>query len=400
MKNEMKKAACGFMAAAVCLSGCGKLDGTQTVLTVNDSTLTLGTANVALRYQQSQMYSYYSQMYAMYGMTMDELWDTEVEVSEASETSETSGTSEASEASEASGSSVAEEAEDTGTGKTTTYGEQFKDSCLDNLTDMLLLAEHMGEYGVEFTEEDQAAAEDAAAAFVEANDGDILEADGITAEDVAEYLRLLTIQSRMFDPMVADVDTEVSDEEAKQSTITYISVLNSTYETDSDEEDADTEETEEEKSAAAKAQAKEVAERIYDAVKNSPADTDLTEVVAAIDADATVSTSTYGSTESSTGLDEAVREAADTLSDGEFYDGVIELDNAYWIIRMDAVLDREATDAEKENIVSTRKSDLYQEILDGWNDAASTTVNTSVWKKVKVTDSVVYTIKAAESTEE
>lgn len=400
MKNKMKKAACGFMAAAVCLSGCGKLDGTQTVLTVNDSTLTLGTANVALRYQQSQMYSYYSQMYAMYGMAMDELWDTEVEESTASEASEASETSEAS---EASGSSVAEEAEDTGTGKTTTYGEQFKDSCMDGLTDMLLLAEHMGEYGVEFTEEDQAAAEDAAAAFVEANDGDILEADGITAEDVAEYLRLLTIKDRMFDPMVADVDTEVSDEEAKQSTITYISVLNSTYETDSDEEDADTEETEEEKeekSAAAKAQAKEVAENIYDAVKNSPADAELKDVVAAIDADATVSTSTYGSTESSTGLDEAVREAADTLSDGEFYDGVIELDNSYWIIRMDAVVDREATDKEKENIVSTRKTELYQDILEGWRDAASTTVNTSVWKKVKVTDSVVYTIKAAESTEE
>ena len=107
MKKKQLMVTCGILAAALCLGGCGKIDGTQTVLTVNEDTVSMGAAMFDLRYQQAEMYSYYEQMYAMYGMKMDGYWSTET-TDTSSETSETSEASETSETSAAS--SVSSEA--------------------------------------------------------------------------------------------------------------------------------------------------------------------------------------------------------------------------------------------------------------------------------------------------
>lgn len=393
MKKKHVKTMCGLLTAAVCLAGCGNkaLDGTQTVLTVNGTELSLGTAMFGLRYQQSELQSYYTMMYSMSGMSMGALWDEPVNgssaASEASEASETSVASEASEASaaseasEASESSASDEASSSSeTKKNQTYGDQFKDTCMDSLADMLLLQEHMEEFSVVFGEEDQAAADKAAEAFVAANDEELLKQNGITAANVAEYLKLYTIQQRMHDPMVADVDKEVSDEEAAQSKITYVRLA--TSETDED---------------SVKEEKKAHAEEILSAIQGQAdvASADMEALAKSVDENAYTTDYSYGADEGN--LAEAVRTAADTLGDGELYGSVIEADGVYYIVRMDAKLDRESTDQEKENIISEREDTLYQEKLDGWKDAAEVTVNEKIWKKVKVTDSYIYTVKQAES---
>ena len=390
MKKKYVKTMCGLLTAAVCLSGCGNkaLDGSQTVLTVNGTEISLGTAMFNLRYQQSEMQSYYTAMNTMYGIDMGELWDRPAtdssQADEASETSEASAASEASESSAASeASETSETTESSGsseTKKNQTYGEQFKDTCMDSLTDMLLLQEHMEEFSVVFSEEDQKAVDQAAEAFVKANDEEVLRQNGITAANVAEYLKLYTIQQRMHDPMVADVDKEVSDEEAAQSKITYVRLTTS-------EEDED----------SVKEEKKAHAEEILKALQAQPdvASADMDALSSPIDENAFTTDYTYGA--DNTYLAEAVRTAADTLNDGELYGSVIEDDGAYYVVRMDAKLDRESTDQEKENIISEREDALYQEKLDAWHDAAEVTVNEKLWKRVKVTDSYLYTAKQAES---
>ena len=39
-----------------------------------------------------------------------------------------------------------------------------------------------------------------------------------------QYLELQTYKSRMHDPLIADVDKDVSDEEAQQSSFDYVSI--------------------------------------------------------------------------------------------------------------------------------------------------------------------------------
>lgn len=385
MKKKHVKTMCGLLTAAVCLAGCGNKapDGSQTVLTVNGTEASLGTAMFSLRYQQAEMQSYYTMMYSMYGANMGALWDEPVNgssaSSEASEASEAG--SSAGEASEASEASAANEASGSSeTKKNQTYGDQFKDTCMDSLRDMLLLQEHMDEFSVVFSEEDQAAADKAAEAFVAANDEELLRQNGITAANVAEYLKLYTIQQRMHDPMVADVDKEVSDEEAAQSKITYVRLAASETDEDSVKEEK-------------KAHAEEILSTLQG--QADVASADMEALAKSIDENAYTTDYSYGADNES--LAEAVRTAADTLGHGELYGSVIEADGAYYVVRMDAKLDRESTDQEKENIISEREDTLYQEKLDGWKDAAEVTVNEKIWKKVKVTDSYIYTVKQAES---
>ncbi len=413
MKKKQLMVTCGILAAALCFGGCGKIDGTQTVLTVNEDTVSMGAAMFDLRYQQAEMYSYYEQMYAMYGMKMDGYWSTETtdtssEDSEASETSETSETSAASETSEASTTSEASETSETSSaasetaessttdsGKKITYGQQFKNSVMDSLTDMVLLSQHADEYGVSVSDEDETAIKEAAQKFVDDNDADMLAKNGITADSVAEYMRLYTIYARMQDPMVADVDTNVSDDEAKKSTITYVRIKEDTSSsTDSSEDTSSTEETQTKKFDSLKDEAQAVLDRLKQ--ESDIANADIETIAQEVGDDTFTVQVSYDADDMV--YDSKLKEAANTLSDGQLYDGVIEgADGNYYLVRMDSVLDREKTDANKETIVSNRKSDAYDQIVAGWKDAAEITVNESLWKKATVEDAEQYRTKTEDS---
>lgn len=383
MKKKQLMAVCGILAAALCFGGCGKVDGTQTVLTVNDDQISMGTALFDLRYQQAEMFSYYEQMYQMYGMEMDGYWSTETSAS-AGETSETSEISETSETEETSSSA-----------EKTTYGEQFKDDVMETLTNMVLMSQHAQEYGVVISEEDEAAIKEAAQKFVDDNDAQILEKNGIDVQNVQEYMRLYTIFARMQEPMVADVDTEVSDEEAKKSTVTYVRIKEA--EDTSSEEGSETEEAEEKKFASLKDEAQAVLDRLKQEADIATADI---EAIASEVGDDTFTAQVSYDAEDLV-YDAKMKEAANTLSDGQLYDGVIEgEDGNYYLVRMDSVLDREKTDENKETILENRKSDAYDALLKQWKDESSVTVNTSLWKKVKVQDSEQYRVKEVPETEE
>jgi hypothetical protein len=182
------------------------------------------------------------------------------------------------------------------------------------------------------------------------------------------------------------VDTDVSDDEAKQSTITYARI-NLTTQNDS----GDTVSVDDDAKAKYKTTMEELLKEIQKA--DDPATTDITSQAKALDSDNIVSsTLSYGSDD--TTLPDAVKEAAATLQDGEVYDGVIDTGDYYYIIRMDAVLDRDATDSKKESIVSDRKQTAYNDLLKSWTDAADVTL-TKAWDKLEVTDKDGYTVYVA-----
>ena len=46
--------------------------------------------------------------------------------------------------------------------------------------------------------------------------------------------------------------------------------------------------------------------------------------------------------------------------------GLIETDNALYIVRLDSETDKEATEKNKETIIEQRKTDHYNEVLEKW----------------------------------
>ena len=346
MKNLKVKAVCVMLSASMAamgLTGCGSdnVDGTKTAVTVNDESITLGQANFMLRYQQATMYNYYSKMYSMYGMQMpSEMYD--------------------------------KEGDD---GKTT--GETFKEQSLDTIEKELLMRQHAEEYGISLTDEEKQQAKEAAQAFADKNGDDVMKKLHATVEDIQDALELYVIQTRIYDPIIADVDTEVSDEEAKQTSISYITVSTAGTEKDDDGKTIDL--TDEEKAAK-----KEIAQRFLDLLKES-------EVSYLTSSETSFGTGSEKDDDDTCSLGDKVAEEAAKLKDGEYYDGVIEGDDAYYVIRVDKAFDEDKTESRRQTIISNRKSDKYNDTLDGWVKESDIKV-ASNWKKLEVTDADLYTM--------
>lgn len=265
---------------------------------------------------------------------------------------------------------------------------------MDTIKTLYVLKAHAEEYGVTISEEDQAKIEEAAKAFMEANEKSVLEELAVSESDLVTYLELMTYRQRMREPMVADVDQEVSDEEANQTRITMVQV--STAGTEQDEDGNTIDLTDEEK-----AEKKEVAENILEKIAESdnPAEADVSALAQEVDDSASVTTpafTTAGSEDDT--LDQSVIDAALELEEGEVAPEVIEGEDAYFVVRLDKMYDEEATENKKASIISEREQEAYDKLLEEWEEAAEMKVEESVWKKIKVTDSKSFTYKAEEQT--
>ena len=195
-----------FCLAASSLAGCGKkknLDTTAAIATLDGEEIPAGLANFLLRYQQAGFEVYYgSFLKAYYG----DVWNSDL----------------------------------TGSGEA--YGVEFKEEAMEELEKLLLAEKHMADYGVELTDEEKAAITDAAKEFIEENSEETLEVMSATQETVERFLTLYAIQAKVEVGMSADVDTEVSDEEAAQRTVSFVSFSQKTQEEEEASTEADTEE--------------------------------------------------------------------------------------------------------------------------------------------------------------
>ena len=404
-KRILAAGMCASMAMGL-LTGCSSSND-EVVAKMGDTKLTLGEANFMLRYSQAQTQSYLG---AMFG----------------------------------EGTNVFQQ-DLTGSGQA--YGETVKESVLNDLKDMTILEQHMSDYNVELTDEDKAAIEEAAKQFIADNSKDVLKEMSATEETVSRILTLYTIQSKMETAIEADVDTEVSDEEAAQKTIQY--AYFTIPETESETEDAteaasadesetetgteavseteteteaasesetvaeteteatseteavseaaseetseDTTESETEESAEKK-ETREKVQGIIDAVQGGET---LEDAVKAVDESKSLTSYSYGADEET--LNENLKNAADTLSDGEIASEPVEGENGFYVVQMVSTFDRDATDQKKEEIIKDRKKELYDNKIAEW-DTESFDINEKVWDKVTFEE--IFTLKQEETESE
>jgi foldase protein PrsA len=69
------------------------------------------------------------------------------------------------------------------------------------------------------------------------------------------------------------------------------------------------------------------------------------------------------------------------LSEGELT-GVVEGEDNYYVARLDAETDEEATESTRESIISQRQSDHYDEVLEGYEEEHEWVLNEKTWAKV------------------
>ena len=240
MKSVFRKAAALGLVLVMCgtsLTGCGskketKIDGSKKLMTVNGEDVNLGVGSFFARFEQARLY----QLYTMYfGMT----------------------------------SNIFDSVDDEESG--TTYGETLKDGVLEDLKKMVVISQHAEEYGVSLTDEQKTQIDEAAQAYIDGNDEAVRDKIGATKEDVVSLMTMQTIQSLMMDPIVKDVDTEVSDEEAQQTSVTYIPVAVEEEEEAAEAEAASEAEAAESEAASAAEAAESEAASVAEAAESEAA---------------------------------------------------------------------------------------------------------------------------------
>ena len=218
------------------------------------------------------------------------------------------------------------------------------------------------------TEEDTKAIEEVAKKFDEDNALEEKEAVSGYKKYIEEYLELVTIQSRMDPKMKEGVNEDVSDEEAAQKSMKYVYFPYSTTDADGNTKDL----TEDEKK-----ELKKTAQTFADTLKASETkDIDALAQKSGYE----VKTTTFDSESTAPNAD--LVKALDALTtEGDVTD-VIESDYGIYVGKLTSLLDREATDTEKTNIVAQRKQEQYDSLLADWRKETEITENKKVWNKI------------------
>lgn len=173
MKFQKIMAATAVLAAfSLTLTGCGKVNSTETVATINGTEISAGLVNLKAQITAA---SYDTYMASYYGADM---WSQEL------------------------GSTEGE-----------TLADDVRRSALEEVELQYLLAEHMDEYGVALSDGDLAAIESSTAKFLADNDEKALSIMTADEDTVREMFRLTAIETRMEDAIKDTADSEVTEEE-------------------------------------------------------------------------------------------------------------------------------------------------------------------------------------------
>ncbi|MCR5271844.1 MAG: peptidyl-prolyl cis-trans isomerase [Lachnospiraceae bacterium] len=305
------------------LAGCGSINGSATVASLGDVTISLGLANFAAKYTQAG----YDSMSSYFG---EDMWSQDLY------------------------------------GSGATLEEDVKTMVLESLEDMKLLEAHMEDYDYSVSDEQKADIDETVSEFLAANTEDALKTMGADEEYVKEYLTLQTIQADLKEIIMESADVEVTDDEAKQQDISYVE-----YEIDSytDSEGNTVEYTDDEKAgfyANAELLVSAGAENFETMLVQLGLET---------------KTYTYGADDDYSTLPEEVITAANELAEGEI-SGVIETDDAYYVVRKDSEYNEEATEEKKAELLEEKQEEYYNEVVDGFAGEEEWTVNEKEWAKV------------------
>lgn len=324
MKKRLMALLLSGVLAVSMFAGCGaEMDKTATVATDGTNNISLGVANFAARLTQAQYDDFYV---AYFG---ENVWRTDMY------------------------------------GYGTTTEDDLKANVMDSLYAMYAMKAHMADYGVEITTDDVTAISAAAESFISANSAEAVEALGAEREVVEEYLTLLTIQSRMYNEIIKDVDTNVSDEEANTSAYSQVYVSKTSY-TDADGNTVEY-----------------TAEELEALAQNVKA---FAEAAKANGLEAAAETYGYDVTTGTYNADSTVIAEVETALTAMTEDGavsdLIELENAYYVVQMDAVTDAEATESNRQAIISERETTLYTGVVDGYLESMVWELDEDLWAQV------------------
>lgn len=245
-----------------------------------------------------------------------------------------------------------------------TFGEMAKQEIMDMIAQTKIAGAQAENYNVEITEEDEAQIRDNAQKLM----GDITEEDkarfGLTLELAEKFYRDNMIYEKVYDASTMTVDTDVSDDEAKQITSWHIFIPTTKTDTDG-------------KISINADDKKKAHQKVKELLKQAKKADNFYNFAEANTKDSKVET-TFGRGE----MDKAFEDAAFALKTDEI-SGVVEGQDGYYIIYCVSDYNEDATLEKKEEIIAQRQNDTFKELYADWASDTKVSVNQKVWDELK-----------------
>lgn len=338
----------GLVFAGMTLVGCGaksQIDETAIVATLGDEEISLKEANFWAKYQEAitnTNYKYYYSILVSNGYSEEEA-----------------------------------------AAMAMNYGgnlEDVKDNVVESLETFYVMKAYADVYGVTLSAKDEARIEEAADEFLADNSKSIEVLMSADKELVVDILKTYTIYMRMIPFMEAEgLNTEISEEEALMKTYSYIYV---SFE--------DTVNEEGEKVAYTETQKIQEANKLQEFVDEFRTNGEKDFDAVATEAGYSVSEHSYSPIDEEDTLIN-LNKVAEGMKVGDVSD-IIELTDSEGaltgvaILRFDTDKDLEAIEEQKEAILSERKAECFEAVLNKWKSETEYTVNEDVLETITIDD--------------
>lgn len=252
------------------------------------------------------------------------------------------------------------------------YEEMLKDALLDELIYTKLVCSQAQALGIGLTEDELLDVDELTAQFLSNFNEESLKYYSVNQDIVRQIYKDQMLANKVFESLTLNVDTQVTDDEARQAVLQYILVAKYGY----DQEGNSFEYNEEQL-----AEAKERAEELYT----------LAQTTSDFYNFALANTDDEDEVEIIVGRGEMKKELEDVamkLITGEL-SNVIETEDGYFIFYCVEEKNQEETDARKEEIIRERQEAAFAERYHEWYDSKQVTINQEIYNAISMVGEIV-----------
>ena len=249
-----------------------------------------------------------------------------------------------------------------------TMEDYIKETVIEELKRTYIFLDHANEYDVSLSDEDKAAIDEAVKEFMSSNTDEALAAMGATEEVVRDYLTFTTEYINMYNAIAENIDTTVTDQEAKRKTYSYI--YQSFTTTDETTGQSGEISTEQQNNYYA------IFQQIKLEVENGSTFED-----AATSYNYQIATHSYGSQDDGSYND--LNSVVSELEVGAMSD-VIPVDGGVFLLRLDTDNDEEAAASAKEDIAADKLNNAFEELYEEYSEGVTVELNEELWATVNM----------------
>lgn len=253
-----------------------------------------------------------------------------------------------------------------------TFEQIFKEQLLEDITYVKIICAQAEELGISLTEDELLDVDEYTAEFLSSFSDEQLKYFDVSIDTVKKIYRDNVLSNKIFESLTLNVDTDVTDEEARQMVLQYVLVGNHTYDEDGNRIEYTEEQLEEAKKKALDLREQALAaEDFYAFAQANTEDEDEIEI-------------TVGRGDMASELEDV----AFSMKKGEVSE-VIESDMGYFILYCVNELDREATDAAKEELITERQEEAFNSRYIEWADNTKVVLNDEIWNSISLKGDLV-----------